>query len=146
MGTVGINFGAATSGSGFDVATTVASIVANLKAVETPWTTQVTSLKAQDTAFTSIGTDLATLSSSLQALTDFQGVMASKLGSSSNTNILSLGAAGPTSVAGSHTIVVSQLAQTSSRYSDPGAYRLGHSQWRAHNPGRQRSRNHNSRR
>ena len=119
MGTVGINFGAATSGSGFDVAITVASIVANLKAVETPWTTQVTRLKAQDTAFTSIGTDLATLSSSLQALTDFQGVMASKLGSSSDTNIVSLGAAGPTAVAGSHTIVVSQLAQTSSRYSDP---------------------------
>jgi flagellar hook-associated protein 2 len=119
MATVGINFGTATSGSGFDVATTVASIVANLKAVEAPWTKQLTSLKAQDTAFTSIGTDLATLSSSLLALTDFQGVMASKLGSSSDTNILSLGAAGPTAVAGSHTIVVSQLAQTSSRYTDP---------------------------
>jgi flagellar hook-associated protein 2 len=119
MGTVGINFGAATSGTGFDVTTTVASIVANLKAVETPWTTQLTSLKAQDTAFTSIGSDLATLSTSVQALTDFQGVMASKLGSSSNTNILSLGTAGPTAVAGSHTIVVNQLAQTSSEYSDP---------------------------
>ena len=119
MGTVGINFGAATSGTGFDVTTTVASIVSNLKAVEIPWTTQLTSLKAQDTAFTSIGTDLGTLSSSLLALTDFQGVMTSKLGSSSDTNILSLGSAGPTAVAGSHTIVVSQLAQTSSQYTDP---------------------------
>lgn len=119
MGTVGINFGAATSGTGFDVTTTVASIVANLKAVETPWTTQLTSLKAQDTAFTSIGTDLSTLSTSLQALTDFQGVTTTKLGSSSDTNILSLGTAGPTAVAGSHTVVVTQLAQASSQYSDP---------------------------
>jgi flagellar hook-associated protein 2 len=117
MGSVGINFGAAASGSGFDVTTTVASIVGNLKAVETPWTTQLASLKSQDAAFTSIGTDLATLSTSLLALTDFQGVMASKLGSSSDENILSLGSAGPTATAGSHTIVVSQLAQTSSEYS-----------------------------
>ena len=78
MGVVGINFGAATSGSGFDVTATVASIVANLKAVETPWTTQLTTLKSQDTAFTSVGTDLATLSTSVLALTDFEGVMASE--------------------------------------------------------------------
>ena len=117
MGTVGINFGAATSGGGFDVTTTVASMVANLKAVETPWTTQLTTLKAQDTAFTSMGTDLATLSTSLLALTDFQGVMAAKQGSSSDTNLLALTSAGPTAVAGSHTIVVTKLAQTSSQYS-----------------------------
>jgi flagellar hook-associated protein 2 len=116
MGTVGINFGSATSGTGFDVTTTVSNIVAKLKSIETPWNNQLTSLKDQDTAFTSIGTDLSALSSSLQALTDFQGVMASKLGSSSDPNILSLSSAGPTAVAGSHTVVVSQLAQTSSQY------------------------------
>ena len=80
MGTVGINFGSATSGAGFDVSSTVSAIVANLKAVETPWQDQLTSLKAEDTAITSIGSDLSALSTSLQALTDFQGVMASKLG------------------------------------------------------------------
>jgi flagellar hook-associated protein 2 len=117
MGTVGINFGSATSGAGFDVSTTVASIVSNLQSVETPWTNQLTTLKAQDTVFTSLGTDLSTLSTSLQALTDFQGVTASKLGSSSDTNIVSLGTASATAVAGSHTVVVSQLAQTSSAYS-----------------------------
>lgn len=117
MGSVGISFGSAASGAGFDVSTTVASIVSNLQAVEAPWKNQLTALHAQDAAFTSLGTDLATLSSSLQALTDFQGVMASKLGSSSDTNILSLGSAGPSTVAGSHTVVVSRLAQTSSMYS-----------------------------
>jgi flagellar hook-associated protein 2 len=117
MGAVGINFGAATSGTGFDVSTTVASIVANLQQVETPWNTQLTALKADDTALTSIGTDLSSLSSSLQALTDFEGVMAEKEGSSSDTNVLTLTSASPTATAGSHTLVVGQLAQTSSEYS-----------------------------
>jgi flagellar hook-associated protein 2 len=119
MGAVGINFGAATSGSGFNVTTTVASIVANLQQVETPWNTQLTTLKADDTALTSIGTDLSTLSTSLQALTDFDGVMVQKEGSSSDTNVLSLTSADPTATAGSHTIIVSELAQTSSEFSDP---------------------------
>src|SRR5580698_5264957 len=110
MGAVGINFGSATSGTGFDVSTTVASIVANLKSVETPWTTQLTTLKSEDTAFTSIGTDLATLSASVSALTDFEGVMADKEGSSSDMGILTLSSASSTAVAGSHTVVVSQLA------------------------------------
>jgi flagellar hook-associated protein 2 len=119
MGAVGINFGSATSGAGFDVTTTVASIVANLQQVETPWNTQLTAFKADDTALTSIGTDLSSLSTSLSALTDFQGVMAEKQGSSSDTDILTLTSAGPTATAGNHTVVVSQLAQTASDYSDP---------------------------
>ena len=118
MGTVGINFGSATSGSGFDVTSTVASVVANLKSVETPWTNQLTTLTDQDTAFTSIGKDLASLSSSLLALTDFQGILASKQGSSSNMNVIALSSAGPTATAGSHTVVVSRLAHTSSEYTN----------------------------
>jgi flagellar hook-associated protein 2 len=117
MGAVGLNFGSATSGAGFDVTTTVASIVGNLKAVETPWNNQLTSLKADDSALTSIGGDLSSLSTSVAALTDFQGVLAGKEGSSSNTNVLTLTSAGPTASAGSHSIVVTRLAQTSSLYS-----------------------------
>jgi flagellar hook-associated protein 2 len=119
MGAVGINFGAANSGAGFDVTTTVASIVANLQQVETPWNTQLTALKADDTALTTIGTDLSSLSTSLSALTDFEGVMTEKEGSSSDTNVLTLTSAGSTASAGTHTVVVSQLAQTASGYSDP---------------------------
>jgi flagellar hook-associated protein 2 len=118
MGAVGINFGSATSGAGFDVTTTVASIVANLQQVETPWNTQLTALKADNTSLTSIGTDLSSLSTSLSSLTDFEGVMSQKEGSSSDTNVLTLSAASSTATAGSHTVVVSQLAQTSSGYSD----------------------------
>ena len=56
MGTVGLNFGAATSGTGFDVSSTVAEIVGNLQNVETPWNTQLTTLESQDTAISSLGT------------------------------------------------------------------------------------------
>ena len=117
MGTVGLNFGAATSGQGFDVASTVTQIQASEQAIETPWKTQLSALQAQDTVFTSLGSDLSTLTTSLQALTDFQGAFAEKQGSSSNTDLLSLTSADATSVAGSHTIVINSLAQTSSEVS-----------------------------
>jgi len=118
MGTVGIAFGSPTSGQGFDVSSTVSQLVANLQAVETPWKTQLTSLQSQDTALTSIGTDLSTLSTSLQSLTDFEGVLAEKQGSSSDESVLELTSAASNAVAGSHTIVVNSLAQTSSQYTN----------------------------
>lgn len=118
MGTVGISFGSPTSGQGFDVSSTVSQIVANLQAVETPWNTQLSTLQSQDTVLTSMGTDLNTLSNSLQSLTDFEGVLAEKEGSSSDESVLQLTSAASTAVAGSHTIVVTSLAQTSSYYSD----------------------------
>jgi flagellar hook-associated protein 2 len=117
MGTVGINFGSATSGQGFDVATTVTQILASEQAIETPWQNQLKALQAQDAVFTSLGTDLSALTTSLQALTDFQGVFAAKQGSSSNTDLLSLTSATATAAAGSHTVTISQLAQTSSEAS-----------------------------
>ena len=117
MGTVGLSFGSATSGQGFDVASTVAQIQAADQAIETPWQSQLTALKAQDTTLSSLGTDLSALSTSLQKLTDFEGVFAEKQGSSSNTDVLSLTFASSSATAGSHTIEVSQLAQTSSEVS-----------------------------
>ena len=118
MGTVGINFGAATSGAGFDVAGTVTSILAVASAVETPWKAQLTSLQAQDTALSGLGTNLSSLSTAMSSLTAFDGVMAQKQGASSNTNVLTLSAASSSSISGSHSITVTQLAQTSSKYSD----------------------------
>ena len=114
MATVGLSFGSATSGQGFDVATTVTEIQASEQAIETPWQNQLTALQAQDTVFTAMGTDLSTLATSLQALTDFNGIFAEKEGSSSNTDLLNLTSASSTAVAGSHTITIDNLAQTSS--------------------------------
>lgn len=118
MSTVGISFGSPFSGQGFDVTSTVNQIVGNMQAVETPWKNQLSGLQSQDTALTGIGTDLSALSTALQSLTDFQGVMAGKQGSSSDNSILQLTSAATSAVAGSHTLVVSSLAQTSSYYTN----------------------------
>ena len=67
---------------------------------------QLTSLQAQDTALSKFGTDLASLSTALQSLTDFNGVFASKQGSSSDTSVVALASASNVAAAGSHTIVV----------------------------------------
>jgi flagellar hook-associated protein 2 len=145
MGTVGLNFGSATSGQGFDVTTTVNQIVTNLQSVETPWKSQLTSLQAKDTALSSLGTQISTLSTDLQNLTDFSGTMAYKTGSSSDTNVLTLSSASAIAVAGTHTIAVQNLAQTSSAASDAvGAsdaltggitFKIGNGQWQTVNVG-----------
>jgi len=121
MGNVGISFGSPTSGQGFDVSTTVSAIVANLQAVETPWKNQLTTLQSEDTALTSIGKDLSTLSTAVSALNDFDGVFSEKEGSSSDTSVIALTSATSSAVAGSHTVVVGNLAETYSYASTLGA-------------------------
>ena len=113
MGAVGLNFGSATSGQGFDVTSTVTQIVTNLQSVEGPWKSQLTKLSNQDTQLTSLGSQLSALSSDLQNLTDFTGVLAAKQGSSSDSSVVSLTSAGTTATAGTHSITVQSLAQTS---------------------------------
>jgi flagellar hook-associated protein 2 len=116
MGTVGLSFGSPTSGAGFDVSATVSQIVANLENVESPWKTQLTKLDSQDTVLSNLGTLLSNLSTDVGQLTDFTGIMAQKTGSSSDTNVLELTNATSSAVAGTHTVVVKNLATTSSGY------------------------------
>jgi flagellar hook-associated protein 2 len=116
MGTVGLNFGSPTSGTGFDVSGTVSTIVANLQKVETPWKTQLSTLESQDTVLSNLGTLLSKLTTDVSQLTDFSGVLAQKTGSSSNTNVLQLTSASSSAVAGTHMVTVSSLAKTSSGY------------------------------
>jgi flagellar hook-associated protein 2 len=118
MGTVGLSFGSPTSGAGFDVSSTVAEIVGNLENVETPWKNQLTTLESQDTVISNLGTLFSTLSTDMSSLTDFQGTLAQKEGSSSDTNVLELTAASSSATAGTHSVVVNNLAQTSSGYLD----------------------------
>lgn len=119
MGTVGLSFGSPTSGAGFNVSSTVSQIVANLQNVETPWKTQLSTLESQDTVLSSLGTLFSNLSNDLSSLTDFEGILSEKTGSSSNTNVLELTAANSTAVAGTHTVIVNSLAQTGSGYLTP---------------------------
>src|SRR4051794_12281245 len=116
MGTVGLNFGSPTSGTGFDVNATVSTIVENLQKVETPWKTQLSALESQDTVLSSLGTLLSKLSNDASQLTDFTGVLAQKTGSSSDPNVLELISATSAAMAGTHTVIVGSLAKTSSGY------------------------------
>jgi flagellar hook-associated protein 2 len=118
MGTVGLSFGSPTSGAGFNVSSTVAEIVGNLQNVETPWKNQLSSLESQDSVISSLGTLFSNLSNDMSSLTDFQGVLAQKEGSSSDTGVIELTAASSSATAGTHTVVVNSLAQTSSGYLD----------------------------
>lgn len=116
MGTVGLSFGSPTSGAGFDVSATVSQIVANLEKVESPWKNQLSSLESQDTVISNLGTLFSNLSKDVSSLTDFEGIMAQKTGSSSDTNVLELTAATSSATAGTHTVVVNSLAATASGY------------------------------
>jgi len=116
MGTVGLSFGSPTSGTGFDVSTTVSAIVANLQNVETPWNNQLSSLGSQDTVLSSLGTLYSNLTNDISALTDFTGVLSLKEGSSSNNDILELTAADSTATAGTYTVSVNSLATTATGF------------------------------
>jgi flagellar hook-associated protein 2 len=58
----------------------------------------------------------SSLSNDLSQLTEANGVLAQKTGSSSDTNVLQLTAATNSAAAGTNTVVVNKLAQTSSGY------------------------------
>jgi flagellar hook-associated protein 2 len=118
MGTVGLSFGSPTSGAGFNVTSTVAEIVSNLQNVETPWKNQLTALQSQDTVISNLGTLFSNLSKDMSSLTDSQGILAQKEGSSSDNNVLQLTAATSSATAGTHSVIVKNLAQTSSGYLD----------------------------
>jgi len=145
MGAVGLNFGSPTSGQGFDVTSTVNQIVTNLQSIERPWKDQLTALQDRDTALSSLGTQLSTLTSDLQALTDFNGTMAYKTGSSSNTDVLHLSSASASAVAGTHTVIVQNLAQVSTAATDAIkatdlvaggiTFKIGNGEWKTVNVG-----------
>ena len=117
MAVVGISFGSATGGTGFDVAATVSSIMANMRMPETNWANQTTALQAQDAALSSLGTNLSALSSSLAALTSFDGAFAQKEGAVSDNSVVALTNATTDAAAGTHTLSIQRLATTSAQHS-----------------------------
>lgn len=116
MSVVGISFGSATSGAGFDVAATVSSILSNMRAPETAWASRSSALTAQDAVLSTLGTDLSALSSALTSLTAFDGVLSQKQGATSDPSVLALSAAASTAATGSHAVTVQQLATASQQH------------------------------
>lgn len=118
MGVVGLSFGSPTSGDGFDVSTTVSEIVSNLEEVESPWKTKLSDLESEDTIISNFGSILSNISSDLSELTDYTGITSEKTGSSSDTSVLELTSATSSAQAGTHTVVVKNLAISSTGYLD----------------------------
>ncbi len=117
MAVVGISFGSATGGTGFDVTATVGSIMANMRLPETAWAARTTALQAQDTVLSSLGSNLSALSNSLASLTAFDGAFAQKEGAVSNNSAVALTDATSDATAGVHTLTIKHLATTSAQYS-----------------------------
>ncbi len=118
MSTVGISFGSATSGTGFDVASTVASIMAVERTPETAWATRTTTLQGQDAVLSTLGTNTSALSAAMAALTSFDGVFSQKTGATSDSTYVVLTNVTNSADIASHTISVQALAQTSRQRSD----------------------------
>ncbi len=100
--------------SGIDVSSVVDSMMQVEDQPETQMKDEQSSLDAQISALTTIGTELSTLSDSVNSLGDFDGALNQFTTGSSDAAVVSA-AAGDTATAGTHTITV--LATTSSSYS-----------------------------
>jgi flagellar hook-associated protein 2 len=104
------------SGNGFDVTTVVNDILNSERGPETEWKNEQTTLTSQESALQGLQSDLSSLDSSYQDLSDFSGVFANLAAMSSDSSVLSA-SAGSGASAGTHTIEVSSLASTSTAYS-----------------------------
>lgn len=119
MGTSATGVGSvagATSTGSFNAQQYVQSIIQSEQGPEQLMQQQVSTLSDQATALGTISTQLQSLQTAVFALNDFQGALAAKTASSSNSGVATA-TADSTAAAGSHTVVVNNLAATSSAYS-----------------------------
>jgi len=103
-------------GAGIDVSSLVAAAMANQEAELTVLQDQQTTLSTQQTALASFATDVQALQTAAFALTDPAGQLTDVSATSSNSNVLTASAS-PGTASGTHSIVVTNLATTSSAYS-----------------------------
>lgn len=105
------------SGSGIDVSTVVSQLLSQASAPEQIWQQQQSDLVTQAGALSSINSDLNSLASAVKALSDTSGPLAGLAAASSDPSILAA-AAQSTAIAGTHSVVVNNLATTSSFYTN----------------------------
>jgi flagellar hook-associated protein 2 len=106
-------------GAGIDVTTMVNDQMSVLRQPEYQLQQQAATLSAQSTELSQLNSELTALQTSFQSLTDFDGEFNYKVATSSDTSQLNA-AADPTATASTHTIVITNLATTSS-YSATGS-------------------------
>ena len=107
-------------GQGIDVTSFVTQALAGDQAIITNRQNQQITINAQTSALAAITANLTALQSAASALNDPFGVFASETATSSNSSQLTA-TASSTAIAGTHSIVVTSLATTSSYYSAPVA-------------------------
>jgi flagellar hook-associated protein 2 len=105
------------SGSGIDVDSVVSQIEAGERAPETNLENQQSTIQTQESDLGTINSDLSALLTSVQSLTDFTGALESNSTTSSDPSVLSATATSAAAV-DNHAITVTNLATTSSLYSD----------------------------
>lgn len=122
MSTSGINLSSVlsalgTSSAGIDVASAVAQSLAALSVPEQQWINQQQTLQTQASAINQIQSDVSALENSLNTLGDPLGALSSMVATSSATNIV-MASAAPGTPAGSHVVIVNNIASTASSYSN----------------------------
>jgi flagellar hook-associated protein 2 len=106
------------SSSGIDVQGTVDQLIYVERAPERLMQTQQSQLDSQTSALRDLQTKLGTLEDAVFALKDFTGALNSQTAQSSNAAVLTA-SADSGAISGTHTIVVTNLATSSSYYSNP---------------------------
>ena len=104
-------------GTGIDVSSTVSSLMQFERLPETQLQTQQTQFNSQAQALQTINTNLSSLQTSIQTLTNFNGQLNAQAATSSNTNLVTASADG-TAAIGNHQVVINNLATTSSFYTN----------------------------
>src|ERR1700749_1873884 len=104
-----VNTSGLLSSSGFDVQGLVDSIIQADQQQEQPWKDQQTALTAQTNAINQLNSDLASVNTSVQALTDVTGAFSQRVGLSTDNAIVGATVTNSAAV-GDHTVVVNSLA------------------------------------
>ncbi len=102
--------------SGIDVSSVVNELMQVQEQPETQMQSEQSTISSQISALTSIGSQMSTLATSIQSLSDLDGAFSQMTTGSSDSTIVAA-SADSTATAGTHTVVVSKLATTSSSYS-----------------------------
>ncbi|MGB8885623.1 MAG: flagellar filament capping protein FliD [Candidatus Korobacteraceae bacterium] len=103
--------------SGIDVGTIVDELMEVERQPETVWQNEQSTISSQVSALTTMNTQLSTVATDVDNLKDILGAF-SQMSTGSSDDALVSASADNTAVAGTHTVVVSNLATTSSSYSD----------------------------
>src|SRR5258708_7496100 len=117
---MGISFNAAAllNGNGIDVKSLVNAILSRQTGPLTAWQNQQTDLSTQAGLLNGLNNSLTSLAAAIISLADPNGPLASQLATSSQPGILTA-SADTTATAGTHQIVVSNLATIGTIYTDP---------------------------